>query len=158
VDVHARQGRAVQVDPIKPALKAPRTKRLELIYDGALPNFAFKFNLRRYNKLLPIHVVWQARMTYRTAFRRYGAELAACATTIATRDDTPPALSFTKFDEALLSLFGPFFSFVPEAEKRAAFSAFADMPSMRGLQRGELTQEQVTRDQFPAAVVGAWLA
>jgi hypothetical protein len=39
----------VQVDPIKPALKAPGTKRSELIYDGPLSNFAFKFNLRRYN-------------------------------------------------------------------------------------------------------------
>jgi len=41
-------GRAVQVDPIKPALKAPGAKRLELIYDGPLSNFAFDFNLRRY--------------------------------------------------------------------------------------------------------------
>ena len=34
----AAHGRAVQVDPIKPALKAPGTKRLELIYDGPLSN------------------------------------------------------------------------------------------------------------------------
>jgi len=49
-------GRAVQVvDPIKPALKAPGTKRLELIYDGPLSNFAFKFNLRRYTtELFPV--------------------------------------------------------------------------------------------------------
>jgi hypothetical protein len=39
-------GRAVQVDPIKPTLKAPDTKRLELIYDETVSNFAFKFNLR----------------------------------------------------------------------------------------------------------------
>ena len=40
----------MQVDPIKPALKTPGTKRLKLIYDGPLSNFAFKlFNLRRYN-------------------------------------------------------------------------------------------------------------
>jgi len=45
----AGRGRAVQVDPIKPALKAPGTKRLKLIYDGPLSNFAFNFNLRRYN-------------------------------------------------------------------------------------------------------------
>ena len=44
-----QHGRAVQVDPIKPALKAPGTKRLELIYDGPLSNFAFNFNLRRYS-------------------------------------------------------------------------------------------------------------
>ena len=42
----------MQVDPIKPALKAPGTKRLELIYDGPLSNFAFKFNLRRYTECL----------------------------------------------------------------------------------------------------------
>jgi hypothetical protein len=38
----------VHVDPIKPTLKAPRTKRLKLKYDEPLSNFAFKFNLRRY--------------------------------------------------------------------------------------------------------------
>ena len=38
----------MQVDPIKPMLKAPRTKRLNLQYDEPLSNFAFKFNLRRY--------------------------------------------------------------------------------------------------------------
>jgi lipoate-protein ligase A len=38
----------VQVDPIKPTLKAPGTKRLKLKYDDPLSNFAFKFNLRRY--------------------------------------------------------------------------------------------------------------
>jgi hypothetical protein len=38
-----------QVDPIKPTLKAPGTKRLNLLYDKPLSNFAFKFNLRRYN-------------------------------------------------------------------------------------------------------------
>jgi len=42
-------GRAVHVDPIKPALKAPGTNRLKLIYDGPLSNLAFKFNLRRYS-------------------------------------------------------------------------------------------------------------
>ena len=39
----------MQVDPIKPALKAPGTKRLKLQYDTPLSNFAFKFNLRRYS-------------------------------------------------------------------------------------------------------------
>ena len=38
----------MQVDPIKPTLKAPVTKRLKLKYDGPLSNIAFKFNLRRY--------------------------------------------------------------------------------------------------------------
>jgi hypothetical protein len=40
----------VQVDPIKPASKAPGTKRLKPKYDDPLSNFAFKFNLRRYNE------------------------------------------------------------------------------------------------------------
>jgi len=44
------QGSAVQVDPIKPMLKAPGTKRLKLRYDVPLSNFAFNFNLRRYTK------------------------------------------------------------------------------------------------------------
>ena len=44
----AAVGRAVQVDPIKPILKPPGTKRLKLEYDGLLSNFAFNSNLRRY--------------------------------------------------------------------------------------------------------------
>ena len=40
-------GRAVQVDPIIPTLKAPGTKRLQLKYDITLSSFAFNFNLRR---------------------------------------------------------------------------------------------------------------
>jgi len=45
---HRTPGRAVQVDPIKPTLKAPGTKRLKLGYDGLLLKFGFKFKLRRY--------------------------------------------------------------------------------------------------------------
>jgi len=45
------QGRAVQVDPIKPVLKAPGTKRLKLNSDDPLSKFAFRFNLRRYTKV-----------------------------------------------------------------------------------------------------------
>ena len=33
---------------MKPMLKPLGTRRLELKHDGLLPNFAFKFNLRRY--------------------------------------------------------------------------------------------------------------
>jgi hypothetical protein len=40
----------VQVEPIKPALKAPGTKRLTLNYDEVLSSSAFNFNLRRCNK------------------------------------------------------------------------------------------------------------
>ena len=38
----------MQVDPIKPVLKAPGTEHLILKYDQPLSNFAFKFNMRRY--------------------------------------------------------------------------------------------------------------
>ena len=42
----------MQVDPIKPMLKAPGTERLKLEYDELLSTFAFKFNLRRYTKVI----------------------------------------------------------------------------------------------------------
>jgi hypothetical protein len=42
-------GEAVQVDPIRPKLKAPGTKLLKLGYDELLSSFAFKFNLRLYS-------------------------------------------------------------------------------------------------------------
>ena len=38
----------VQVDPIKPTLKAPGSKRLKLEDEKLLSNVAFNFNLRRY--------------------------------------------------------------------------------------------------------------
>jgi len=41
-------GRPVQVEPMKPTLKASGSKRLKLLFDEALSSFAFKFNLRRY--------------------------------------------------------------------------------------------------------------
>ena len=41
-------GRAVQVDPMKPTLKPPGTKRLILRCDIPLSTSALKFNLRRY--------------------------------------------------------------------------------------------------------------
>ena len=40
----------MQVDPVKPTLKAPGIKLLKLKYDTPLSNFAFKFKLRRYSK------------------------------------------------------------------------------------------------------------
>jgi hypothetical protein len=55
----------VQVDPIKPTLKAPGTTRLKVKYDERLSNFAFKFNLRRYNEavLVPAACPHQAGET-----------------------------------------------------------------------------------------------
>jgi hypothetical protein len=38
----------MQVDPIKPTLKPPGTKRLVPKWDEPLSDFAFNFNLRRY--------------------------------------------------------------------------------------------------------------
>jgi hypothetical protein len=46
----------MQVDPIKPTLKAPGTKRAKLKCDKPLSNFAFKLKLRRYDKVLEIVV------------------------------------------------------------------------------------------------------
>ena len=39
----------MQVDPIKPTLKAPGLKLLILEYGKPLSNFGFKFNLRRHS-------------------------------------------------------------------------------------------------------------
>ena len=41
----------MQVDPIKPTLKVPGIKRLKIIRDDPLSNFASKFNLRRYTSV-----------------------------------------------------------------------------------------------------------
>jgi len=48
----------VELEPIKPVLKAPGSKRLKLNCDIPLSNFAFKFNLRRYTEVLE---VWSRR-------------------------------------------------------------------------------------------------
>jgi hypothetical protein len=45
----------VQVDRIKPAVKAPGTKRLKLKFDEQHSIFAFNFHLRRYiTELMPL--------------------------------------------------------------------------------------------------------
>jgi hypothetical protein len=49
--VGPRQGRLVQIDPIKLMLKATGTKRLKLTYDKMLSNVAFKIDLRLYTKV-----------------------------------------------------------------------------------------------------------
>ena len=46
----ARRGGAVQIDPVKPMLKAPGTKHLKLKFDKLLSSFDYKFNLRRYTE------------------------------------------------------------------------------------------------------------
>ena len=54
------RGRAVQVDPMKPTLKAPGSKRFEIKYDQLLSNFAFKFNLRRYTEYDGVRPEWSS--------------------------------------------------------------------------------------------------
>jgi hypothetical protein len=44
------RGWAVLVGHFKPTLKTPETMRLKLKCDESLPEFAFKFNLRRYSE------------------------------------------------------------------------------------------------------------
>ena len=48
----------MQVDPIKPTLKAPKTHRLKLQYDKVLSSFAFKFNMSRYTKATQAVYSW----------------------------------------------------------------------------------------------------
>ena len=65
-------GRVVQVDPMKPKLKPPGTKRLKLEYDGLLSNFGFKFSLRRY--------IWVRSGPISSQMRWHtGVECSACA-------------------------------------------------------------------------------
>ena len=75
-----RQGREVQVDPIKTMLKAPGTLRLKPKHDEPPSNFAFKFNLRRYIKVVtrhprvfaPVNHIWNVLRLYaEPAVRRY---------------------------------------------------------------------------------------
>ena len=67
----APRGKAVQVDPIRPTLKAPNTKRLKLKVDELLSNVAFNFNSRRYTEEPPVVVELtthrRMRMTRRCA-------------------------------------------------------------------------------------------
>ena len=50
----------MQVDPIKPTLKAPGINRLKLNHDDPLSNFGFKFNLRRYRQGMRLYVARHA--------------------------------------------------------------------------------------------------
>ena len=48
-------GRAVQIDPIKPTLKASGTERLKLESGGTLSNVASEFKVRRYIPVPRVH-------------------------------------------------------------------------------------------------------
>ena len=47
-ELAGRLGKAVQIEPTKPMLKASGSKRLKPKSDELLSSFAFNFNLRRY--------------------------------------------------------------------------------------------------------------
>ena len=55
----------MQVDPIKPTLKASGYDRLKLKFDDPLLNCAFNFNLRCYSKgsLIPANPVGRCPLT-----------------------------------------------------------------------------------------------
>jgi hypothetical protein len=48
VQCAGHHGKTVQLDPVRPTLKAPVTEHLTLESDKLLSNFGFKINLRRY--------------------------------------------------------------------------------------------------------------
>ena len=60
----------MQVDPIKPKLKAPGTKRLQLKCDEPLSSSAFKFNLRRYNVVSNIDVMTETVMGFQNQCKK----------------------------------------------------------------------------------------
>jgi len=60
----------VPVAPVKRILKAPGIKRLKLTYDQLASNFAFNFNLRRYNQ--PALALQHAHQEYRGDARAGG--------------------------------------------------------------------------------------
>jgi len=77
----------VQLDPIKPTLKAHGTKRLKLKLDILLSNFAFKFNLRRHT----MEVAMEEATEQATAEATMAAAAAAAATAAASAAATATA-------------------------------------------------------------------
>ena len=64
----------MQVDPIKPTLKASGTRRLKPKYDEPLSNVASRFNLRRYNEAEMAAAEWQRTRTYLGRASHYSHE------------------------------------------------------------------------------------
>jgi len=60
----------VQVDPIKPTLRAPGIDRLELYYDEPHSHFAFKFDLWRYTVVFDSFDCWHGAGTWAGAYTR----------------------------------------------------------------------------------------
>jgi len=69
----------VQVDPMKPALKAPGTNRLRLMCDILLSTFAFNFNLRRFSE-----GDWADLVNITAAAAMFGEEMARMGGAVAT--------------------------------------------------------------------------
>ena len=68
----ARPGMPVPIDPIKPELKPPGTKRLKLKCDALLSTSAFKFKLRRYTlETLVLILQYVARKQFAVGPGRY---------------------------------------------------------------------------------------
>jgi len=84
-------GRAVQVDLMKPMLKAPETIRLKLKYYESVSNFAFNFNLRRYSwEIVYASLDWHPN--YASLIVHYTFDEGSGT---AAGDCTRPLLSFT---------------------------------------------------------------
>jgi hypothetical protein len=66
---------AVQVDPMKPVLKASGTTRLKLKHGELLSSFAFISNLRRYNSELIM--AYYNKMVAKQRWQKAGSSLIA---------------------------------------------------------------------------------
>jgi len=72
----------VQVEPMKPKLKAPgskRAKRLKLKFDNLPSSFAFRFNLRRYSEVVEESARLRSAATAPGAMSAQRASLPAAA-------------------------------------------------------------------------------
>ena len=69
----------MQVDPIKPKLKPPRSKRLKLKCDEPLSKFAVKFNLRRFT-MARLKMVFSRGIV--AAAHQCGAVVGRCVLTV----------------------------------------------------------------------------
>ena len=67
----------MQVDPIKPKLKPPGTKRLKLIYDGPVSKFAFKINFRRHTKEKELNKIRDEHSAMSSALSKYSQQASA---------------------------------------------------------------------------------
>ena len=78
-------GSVVQVDPMKPVLKAPGCKYLKLKHDKRLSSFGFKFNLRRYTMGIISGMLIQNSLKYMLHFGQVTRYLAGGGLTASTR-------------------------------------------------------------------------